>query len=906
MEEIKKKNEKIRKIMLIIAIILGIGYIFTTALNLRSEYLQYKEIGSQYVDVFWTNVKYEYIVTLINFIFIFIILYITNKLILKGLKPFFRDEKKEFIKLPNKSIAFILTLISSVFIKYFVTDKVLLFFNSALFGVNDPIYGMDVGYFFFQRPLYMFLTNYLSIVIIGISIYIVAYYIISFNVLFKEIDRTLLKNSMLFKHIKFNIIVLSIVQAIAFYFRAQNIVYGNFATIPNTSKQLLGAGITSATVELWMYKMFPILIVICVLLAIHFIKKAKYKKSIISLAILPAYIILTYIACFVFQMIIVNPNELDKEKKYINYNIQYTRQAYNLNIEEESIESNQEITLQILNQNQNVIENVPLVNENMVLKYLNEYYSQKGYYKYNNAYLAKYNIDGEEKLIYLSAREINSEDNRTYLNKRYEYTHGNSVEAVSANEVSEDGSCVNISTNELNINQPRIYFGQLTNEHVVVNANDIEEFDYIEENKIHNYNYDGVAGITLNTIDRLVMSLELGDLKMIFTNKITDKSKLLLNRNIVERAKKIAPFLEYDENPYLVINDEGNLVWVLDAYITSDLYPYSQKVDIQENNGVFTTTKKINYIRNSVKVLIDAYDGTTTFYITDKSDPVIMAYAKAYPTLFANLNEGELPDYVWNNIQYPQYLFNIQAQILEDYHETQPEIFYRNDNQWTVTLTSEENVTQKMIPYYIAENKDGELKQTSILTFSPINRKSIISYLTTTNNSKDEYGKLKMYNLSKDNSILGPLQIDSQISESDVITKGLKTWSFGGYEITREIQMVPLQGTMLYIEPVQITALNETDVPTIKKVIVASENKLAIGDTLQEGLDKLVSQNAIDIKVQNTDDLDSLINEIIIANDNLKTSFSNSDWEMFGRDMKSLQELIDKLEEMQEESDENE
>lgn len=384
---------------------------------------------------------------------------------------------------------------------------------------------------------------------------------------------------------------------------------------------------------------------------------------------------------------------------------------------------------------------------------------------------------------------------------------------------------------------------------------------------------------------------------MLFSKNINANSKLLLNRNVIQRAKKIAPFLEYDENPYIVINNEGRLIWVIDAYTTSNSYPYSQSVELQTSQGTFSGKKSINYIRNSVKVLIDAYDGTTTFYIIDRSDPVIMAYWRAYPEIFANLDDETIPDDIWRHIQYPEYLFKIQSEILQRYHETQPEIFYRNDDPWTITLETKDNANQKTNPYYIPAQEDKKIIQKLAITFSPLNRQNIIAYLTVSNNSKDNYGKLTLYNLSKDSNILGPLQIDTQIDQNEEISKNLKSWSTGGYKVIRSMTVIPIENSFLYVEPIQIVAVNESvQIPYVKKVIVASGNKLAIGDDFKDALNKLVSQNVVNIEIKDTDDIDTLIDEIIRANTNLKESSSNNDWEMIGKDLKSLQDLIDKLE----------
>ena len=509
-----QKNSKVRKNIIITAFAIGFFYILLSILNLRCEYLEFNEIGSQYTKVFWTNVKYKYIVAFINFVILFLSLYITNKLICKGLIPFFKDENKEPVRLPNKSISFIISLLSSVIVNYFVGDKVLLWINQTSFELKDPIFNNDIGYFFFQRPFYIFIINYFTYIFAGIIIYTVAYYILAFNMLFKAIDRDILKKFIGFKQIKLNIILIIILQAINVFFKSQDIVYGNFIS---SSNSLIGAGITNATIKVWTYKILPVLIILCSLLALRFISKQKYRNALISIAVLPVYLIVTYTVCFIFQIIYVRPNELDKEKTYIDYNIRFTRQAYNIDVEYKSLETKVETTSQIIEENEDIIKNVNLTDSSTILKYLNEYQTQKGYYKFNNAYMAKYDIDGEERLVYVSPREINSQDNRTYLNRRYQYTHGYGLCFTYANSILGNGSQdYIIKDTQIDISQPRIYFGQLTNEHVIVNSNKIDEYD--EES---NYSYNGNAGIAMSDLDRMLMSMKLRR----FSNAIFKKYK---------------------------------------------------------------------------------------------------------------------------------------------------------------------------------------------------------------------------------------------------------------------------------------------------------------------------------------------------------------------------------------------
>lgn len=752
------------------------------------------------------------------------------------------------------------------------------------FGITDPIYNNDIGYYFFLRAFYIFLTDYFSILILGMICYTVVYYLFAFNVLFNELDRELLKKCLLVKQTKINVLMLAVVQAIKYYFKSQDILYGYFT---NLNEKLVGAGFIDVKIFAWGYRILPIIIILSVFIGISLLSKKKYKKGIVSFSILPIYFVAMYIIAWGFAFFGVNnSNELDSEKQYVKYNIEYTKRGYNIDIEENEINLSLELTDEVILKSENSLKAVDIVDKELVLSYLNEYCTEKGYYEFTNCDLKV--IDG--KSVYLCYREINSKDNRTYLNKRYEYTHGYGIIAIDANEVNEKGLCKTIEDLDLFIKEPRIYYGIDTDNHVIVNANNIMEKDY----EVEGYSYSGNGGLSsIGFIDRLLLGIKHGDFRMIFSSNINKDSKILFNRNIIQRAKKVAPFLEYDENPYAVVSDEGRIIWVLDAYTTSDLYPYSQYVTIKGN-------KRINYIRNSVKVLVDSFDGTMKFYITDRNDPVIRGYEKAYPTLFQNIDTEELPDYVWDNVKYPEFLFNIQAQILQKYHESETEIFYRADDKWSIALEKEDNVKQTMKPFYGIDNNDSN-RQTLNILFTQENRQNIIAYLSTVNN-KEEYGKLKLYTIPKEQNILG-LSIIDKLEEELSIKNELKLWNSGGYKITKKIKPLILEGSLLYVIPVKVTPLNEASkVPEIKKIIVTCGDKIAIADDLNLAVEKIVSQSAVKIEIKNTDDLNSLIEEIIKANKNVKESTQNSDFEMMGKDLKSLQELIDKLEIMQKET----
>ena len=639
-------------------------------------------------------------------------------------------------------------------------------------------------------------------------------------------------------------------------------------------------------------------------MAIRAFNKGKTKKVIMWILFVPVYIILLLIIMAFTQIVFITPNELDNEKENIQNNIDFTKDAYGIDSEVFTIENGGEtITETSLENLKSTIENIVIVDESTVLKDLNTIQTEKGYYKYDTAKIASYRVNGKNQLVYISPREI-SIDNSTYNNQTYEYTHGYGIVVTSATSTDSNGNLIKLQKefkteddDIVTVTQPRIYFGLQTNNNVVTNSKNRKEFDYPITSTTNAENvYDGEAGLSLNFIDRLILGIKEGDLNLALSANVNKDSKILINRNIIDRAKTLMPYLIYDENPYMVIDDDGNLVWVLDAYTTSNNYPFSQKTIIQQDA---LNKLELNYIRNSVKVLIDAYDGTIKFYITDKNDPIASAYANIYPDLF---EEGEqIPSSISSQFIYPKYLYGIQAEIIKRYHDVQPDVLYRGDDVWDIASHNTSKVSTKtgteIEPYYTMvktiDSKESRLGL--VLPFTPDQKQNITSYMVGT--YEDGKPKLTLYKFASDSNILGPMQLDTQIEQDEDISRGLDALNVAGTKITKNMIIVPLDNTLLYVEPVYQQYINEADsTPTLKKVIVASGNKLAIGNNLNEALKNLVSQYAVNIEVENTDSVEDLIEAIIKANGNLNESSSNADFEMMGKDIKKLQDLINQLE----------
>lgn len=886
----------------------------------RGNYLETLELGEQYLSIFWQNVSYQLIAFSINFIVLFFTIYITNKRVQKGLVPFFEEEKKPMPKMLNKSIAFVVAIIISFFITNIMIEKFMLCINMASFGTTDPVFGYDIGYFIFVQPFVQFILRYLLTIVIGLTIYATLYYIISFNFYFDGVSRETLKKSQLIKQLCSNIKIIAILLAGVIFIETLNVGLQKFINLPGTTDTAItyaiwGAGISEVTIKLWGYRILAIIIIASIFMAVHYFKKSQTKRVITSLLIVPAYLIAMLVVLAGFELIFVKPNELDKQQEYIRANINSTKQAYGINIDEVNLEENKTIAREDLNQNKTVVDNIVLANQDIVLKNLNTLQTNKGYYTYRTTKMTSYVIDGKPNLVYISPREITNSAG-TYNNKTYEYTHGYGVIVTSATEVDENGDLIHLqkgfTDNEqeiVKITRPRIYFGLETNDTVVTNSNGKTEFDYpiVSSAKAENAEnvYEGEAGLKLNFIDRLILAIKEKDLKLAFSGNVNSESKILINRNIIERAKTLMPYILYDENPYLVVTEEGRLVWVLDGYTTADSYPYSQRIALPRDNRL--KKKDINYIRNSVKVLIDAYDGSIEYHITDRTDPIIMAYQKIYKELFVE-KEVAISEDISSQFVYPTFLYKIQAQVMERYHHVQTDVLYRGDDIWDVATHNTTKVVTKtgteISPYYaMIKTVDEENASLGlVLPYTPYQKQNITAYLVGSYKNGEQ--KLTLYKYPSDSNILGPMQIDTQLEQDETISKEIESLNVTGTRISKNMIVVPMDNSLLYIEPIYQQYINEENsTPILKKVVVASGNKVAIGDTLAVALNNLVSQYAVDIEVENTDSIEDLMQAIVRANTNLKQSSENTNWEMIGKDLARLQELITKLEKLMKEKE---
>lgn len=900
-EKVNTKHNMLKNKRTLIVLIVLLIAVVVTYIYLRGSYLEVKEIGENFLPSFWKNLTYTAIAFIINIAFLYFTFYFTNRTLKKGLKVFFDDEKKEMPKFPNKSVSFIISLIGSLATTKLLLNNMLLCFSNSKFGISDIVFGLDISYFLFQRPLINFILMYLLIVVIATIIYAIIYALIVLNISFEGVARESIKKCDLVGKLGLRIKIIAVLLGvIVFFFTVQNIGNEKFLNIElndATSYSLFGAGSSDVVIKLWGYVILAILTVISIFRAYRALKEKSTRRVLGNIMIVPVYLVILAIVLAGYQIIFVGSNGLDKNQKYIQENIKQTKIAYGINLNESNIAYSGTITDKEVNENKNLIDNIAIVSNNNVLQDLQSSQTSKGYYTFRTTQIEKYNINNKQTLVYVTPREI-SNKNTTYSNKTYEYTHGFGSVITMAGKVDSDGDLENIQTefenknSAINIKEPRIYFGLETNSAIVINNEKDDEFDYIntETGKEETYTYTGNAGLTLNFWDRLILGIKEGDVKLALSGSVTNESRIITNRNILERAKIIMPYLTYDKDPYLVIDDSGNQYWVIDAYTTSNSYPFSQQIAIE--NG-----KTINYIRNSVKVIVNAFDGKMKFYITDRTDPIAMAYNNMYPELFEN-KDKTIPEDISKHFVYPKYLYNIQSEIVQKYHNIEPEVLYRANDIWQIAKSNSNGKTATQMDSYYTMIKTNDNKEELglVIPFTPYGKQNMISYMIGT--YENGVPKLSLYEFPSDSNVLGPMQIETQINQDETISTEIASLNVSGTKITKTLIAVPINNTILYVEPIYQQLLNETteQKPTLKRVVVTSGNKIAIGNNIEEAILKLLSKSAGNIDITDSENIEDLVSEIVKANNNVKNSSSNSDWKLFGEDMQKLTNLINQLE----------
>ncbi len=866
------------------------------------DYIEIREIGEKYTSVFIKNLLTHTVVQSISFLGLFLAVMVSMLFIRRNLSVL-KVQRAMFEGLGVSTlICIVVAIILSGIVGESIWEKLLMFSNSQWFGKRDPVFNKDMGYYIFQRPFLETVTQSAFGVWCFITIFVLAVYWFLGTAFGGYSAREFFGFKRVAAHNIVNIAILLVINCFSYIFKAESILYGSFG-------ELQGAGYTAKTIWLTFYRIAPILIIVLAVLAIVFLAKNRKGAAIKTVLVYPAVFVVAALVSLAVQGILVSPNEVIKESENIKTNIEFTQDAYGLNdISEVVFDVKDDLTVDALAQNGEVTENIRILDLNANLTVLNQIQGIRNYYKFNETDIVPYEINGKKTAVAITPREITKENLNdsadTYINRTLRYTHGFGVAMNSIDRVTAQGQPEFLikdippksAEGIQKITQPRIYYGELTNDYVVVGNEKYKELDYSEDQEDIEFSYDGEGGVKLSPINRLIFAVKYGDVRLLVSDLVSSNSRILINRNILERLQKVAPFFDYDSDPYMVIDKDGGLKWIVDAYTTTDKYPYSQSV------GDF------NYIRNSVKAVVDAYSGEVKFYHADKNDPIAKMYDSMYPQLFET---EELPDDLKQHIKYPESLFGIQSRVYGKYHISNPTVFYNKNDMWTIAKEryGTTNEDKEIPPYYNMVKLDGQESEELFLTipYTLANKDNMVAWLAV-QNEWDSYGKLHIYKFPKDVNIYGPMQVENRINADMQISKELNLWSQGGSQVIRgNMIVVPIQNSILYVEPIYIASSNKTTLPELKQVAVAYDEKIVMKSTLQDALYALFGEKAPENSLQLTpiepekDDLvltyEEVAKAVISQFENVKNATTNSNWNDFGESMTALEKSIEDLKE---------
>ena len=952
-----KEKKKRTGLRVIIAIVIILG-LFLSLIGFITDFMWFRELG--YVSVFFTKLFTQIKIGVPTFVVVTFLAYIYLKFLKRGY--FIKVSSDEPVNHGRLNlISWGLAAAYGAITTFFTVTKLwfdfLQFINSTSFGKKDPLFDMDISFYAFKLDFIEEVNQIVLVLLIAFAVLTVIYYSILLTVrtpkIFEEKAQAVDEeeeqsqaqggagngfdnlNGMFGKfteaftgkagdgfkrpsrprksfdnqNLKMLVSIaekqLIIVGVLFFLMVGVNFFLKQYDLLFGSTGAVHGAGFTDVNITLWMYR---IIMVLAVFAAVGFavgISRRHIKPAVVAPIIMIIIGVAGTGAALVVQNLVVTPDEINKESRYLERNIEYTQTAYGLNdVNKKEFAASNDLTGEDISNNDETISNIRINDYEPAKTFYNQTQSIKQYYSFNDVNVDRYNINGEYTQTFLSAREIDENSiNDTWLNKHLKYTHGYGITLSRVDKITASGQPDMLiggippvsDVDEIKITRPEIYYGELTNNYVLTNTSE-EEFDYPDGNENKYTTYEGDAGIKLNPLNRFMFAVKERSLKLLVSGNVKSSSKILINRNIKERVKQIMPYLEYDKSPYMVTVD-GKLYWIIDAYTYTNRYPYSEP---------FSDTSDTNYIRNSVKVVIDAYNGTTDYYIVDDTDPIAQNFKKIYPDLFKDIKD--MPEGIKAHIRYPSTLLNIQAQVYQRYHMNDVKVFYQNEDLWQISSEIYGTEEQAMSPNYYIMKLPGEdsAEFVNSIPFTPKDKKNLMG-LFVARNDGGNYGELILYQMPKSQTVYGPMQIEAQIDQNTEISKEFSLWNSSGSKYSRgNMFVVPIEDSLLYIEPVYLEATNSS-IPEVKRVIVVYGDNIAYEATLAEALNSMFGEgsayeredsgNTDTTSGGNGDELSQteIIKRAQDAFDNAQNAQKNGDWAKYGEYLNELDKYLNML-----------
>lgn len=906
-----------RRFLWFVPVIILIAVILSSA-GLYTEWIWFINVG--YLSIIWKTILSKLIVglfiALLTFLFVFVNLVLIRKNLSKRVRGVVDEGNIRYFPTQQGYMEYVDDFLGSRYVTLGLLGIALalailwgagatgqwmnfqMFLQRTPFGLGDPLFSQDVSYYVFQLPFYLYLFRsffglFFMVLLATAGLYFLAGLLTTRNP----------GSRWAIGHVSGLLAFVLGAKALGYKLDVDQLVYSPRGVA-------FGASYADVFASLPIYRVLMILTLVLAAGALLNIFLRRFRLAIVLPA---ALMLLSALVGGIYpglvQRFSVEPNELVREAPYIKKNIDFTRIGFNLNnISEAALQAPASLTQTTLDGNPQTVDNIRLLDWRL----LNQSYSQlqgiRPYYSFNDIDIDRYTINGKPQQVMLSVREMQLPDG-TWINQHLVYTHGYGIVVSPVNQITEQGQPDFLVSDippksdapELQVTVPQIYFGELTNSYAIVDTK-TAEFDYPQGSEANATTvYQGTDGVKLGLFNKLMFSLRFGNVTLFLSNSIQPDSRVLYHRNVMERVKAIAPFLRYENDPYAVIAD-GKIYWIIDAYTESTMFPYSQPLSADGSN----------YIRNSVKVVVDAYNGSVNFYQVDQQDPVVQTVGKIFPGLLKPIDQ--MPESLRAHLRYPQSYLQLQATALNLYHMTDPTLFYNKEDLWKVAEEKYEANVAAVEPYYTIMTLPGNIPNSeefvSILPFTPAGtaenpKLNMISWLAARNDPA-HYGELSLYRFPKETVVQGPMQIEARIDQDTDISSSMTLWNQSGSKVIRgNLLVLPIGNALMYVEPVYILASGGNSLPELKRVIVATKDSVAMRQTLGEAIAAVLGKapptpgnttnptippagtEAATIK-----DLSNQINQAYLA---AVQASKNGDWAEYGRQLSILGQLANTL-----------
>jgi uncharacterized protein len=806
------------------------------AVPLYTDWLWFQEVG--FTSVFTTRL------TLSGWLFlglgaaVFVFLFVNLSVAARTAPPDVLWELEDQLGLPGRAILepLVRRLLLPVIavISFFAGARatgawptVLEYVNRTPFQQADPLFGRDLGFYFFVLPFWRLLYGWGTALVAGTLVLVAAVYVLQRSLVLTARGPRLAAGAR--THLLGLAALLLVLRGIGFWLDRFDLLFSPRGLV-------FGASYTEVHASLPVLQWLVVLAFLCAAACVFQMFRPGWRFLVAGLVVLVVlWVAGLGIAPALLQSYRVKPNELALERPYIENNIRMTRQAYALDrVMEKDFAAEDNLTPAVLDRNNLTVKNIRLWDHRPLLVTYGKLQEIRTYYKFRDVDVGRYTLNGEYRQVMLSARELSYRDlpSRGWINEHLTYTHGYGLVVSPVNRITPEGLPdffikdipPSVGGGIPKITRPEIYYGEIGNEYVFVRTRS-QELDYPSGDQNVYTRYEGKGGIPVDSfLRKAAFAARFGALNVLLSNDLTPESRVMIYRDVAARVQEAAPFLKFDRDPYVVITADGRLMWMIDGYTTSDKYPYA------------TPARGFNYIRNSVKATVDAFDGTVSYYVADPEDPLIRTYARAFPALFKPIDQ--MPKDLQIHVRYPEDLFTVQARMYATYHMQDPQVFYNKEDLWVLPRLQQEGREREMEPYFTVMRLPGEPREEFVLLsgFNPSGRDNMIALLVA-RMDPPQYGRLIAYAFPKQKLVFGPRNIQARINQDPVISQQIALWNQQGSRvITGTLLAIPIEQSLVYVQPLYLAAAEQGALPELRRVVVAYGNQIAMEPTLEAAL----------------------------------------------------------------------